>query len=54
MDEIEGAVANFLYYDRKDDDDLPQGNIERAIKNGVITIDEIVIKFKLELEKGLK
>lgn len=45
---------NFLYYDRKSDEDLPMGVIEETIKNGLITVDEIVAKFKAELEKELE
>lgn len=45
-------VANFMYYDRKEDDDLPRGAIEKAISIGAITVDEIVEKFREAVEKN--
>lgn len=54
LDTLEDVVMNFLYYDRKSDEDLPMGVIEETIKNGLITVDEIVAKFKAELEKELE
>lgn len=47
------SVADFLYYDRKEDEDLPKGAIEEAIKNGEITADDIIWCFRKELESGL-
>ena len=44
-------VSSFLYYDRKEDEDLPTGEIEEAIRSKEITTDEIVELFKSELEK---
>lgn len=38
-------VSSFLYYDRKEDDILPVGEIEKAIKNGEISIEDIVDRF---------
>ncbi len=45
-------VADFMYYNRKEDEDLPQGAIEKAIATGVITTNEIVEKFRSELESN--
>jgi hypothetical protein len=42
---VEDLVADFLYYDRKEDEELPRGAIEQAIREGVITADEIVAEF---------
>jgi Ca2+-binding EF-hand superfamily protein len=50
---IDDLVSNFLYYDRKEDEDLPRGEIEAAVAAGEITKDEIVERFRKELEKGL-
>lgn len=50
---VSDLVSNFLYYDRKGDEDLPQGAIERLIKDGVISINEIVDKFREEIEKNI-
>jgi hypothetical protein len=46
MDAVEDLVADFLYYDRKEDEDLKFGDIELAIKEGVVSVDEITDKFK--------
>jgi hypothetical protein len=43
---LEDLVSNFLYYDRKEDEDLPKGAIEKAIKDGEITVAEIVAEFE--------
>lgn len=43
------SVQDFVYYDRKDDEDLPRGAIEQAIDSGEITIDDIVNQFKESL-----
>lgn len=39
-------AGTFMYYDRKEDSDLPEGEIEAAITAGEITIDEIIAKFR--------
>lgn len=46
LDVTSDLAGQFLYYDRKDDEDLPVGAIEQAIADGVITVDEIVDRFK--------
>lgn len=51
---IDDLVSKLLYYDRKDDEDLPLGEIEKALKNKEITVDEIVEKFKSTLKSNLK
>ncbi len=50
---IDDSISKFLYYDRKEDEDLPVGAIEEAIKLGEITYGEIVERFKEQLLKGL-
>ena len=50
---VADLVGSFLYYDRKEDEELPRGAIQEAIKNGAITTDEILAKFKEELMEGL-
>ena len=49
LDTISDIIAKFLWYDRKEDEELPRGEIEKAIKDGLITIEEICEKFKKEL-----
>ena len=43
---VEDLAAKFLYYDRKEDEDLPAGAIEEAIAAGEVTVDEITDKFR--------
>lgn len=48
--DLAGAL---LYYDRKEDEELPRGEIEAAIEAGEITADEIVTRFSDELRAQL-
>lgn len=50
---VEDLVSDFLYYDRKEDEELPEGAVEQAIEDGHITVDQIVARFKYYLEEGL-
>ena len=54
INNIDDIIAKFLYYDRKEDEDLPVGAIEEAIKSGDITYGEIVDRFKQQLFEGLE
>lgn len=51
---IDDLVAAFLWYDRKEDEDLPRGVIEETVKNGEITVPEMVSRFRLALIGRLK
>ena len=44
------AAMNFGYYDRKEDEELSVQDLENAIKEGIVTIDEIVAAFRSQLE----
>ena len=46
-------VSDFVYYDRKNDEELPAGSIKQAVKNGDVSVDEIVEFFKSKLIKAL-
>ncbi len=46
---VSDLVGAFLYYDRKEDEELPRGVIEAAICQGVVTVDEIVDRFRSRL-----
>ncbi len=48
---IDDLVLNFMYYDRKEDEELSREDLEEAVKNGVITVEEMANRFKSELEK---
>jgi dTDP-4-amino-4,6-dideoxygalactose transaminase len=50
---IDDTVSSFLYYDRKEDEELPRGAIEEAIKSGEITYGEIIDRFKQKIYEGL-
>ncbi len=54
LDYISDLISNFLYYDRKEDEDLPLGAIEESIKAGEITVDEMVTAFRKGLETSLQ
>lgn len=50
LDKASDLAADFMYYDRKEDEDLPRGAIEEAIAAGEITVDEIVAEFRRHVE----
>lgn len=50
---VDDLAKNFLYYDRKECDKLPVGKIEECIRNGEISIDDIVSKFRECIEEYL-
>jgi hypothetical protein len=39
-------IGEFLYYGRKEDEELDVGDIEKAIIRGVVTVDEIIGIFR--------
>jgi hypothetical protein len=43
---VSDLATDLMYYDRKEDDTLPVGSIEKAIEDGIITVDEIVAAFR--------
>jgi hypothetical protein len=50
---VQDLVGSLMYYDRKEDDELGRGEIEEAISNGEISVDEIVAEFRRHLENSL-
>jgi hypothetical protein len=50
---VSALVSDFLYYDRKEDSQLGQGQIEAAIEEGEITVGEIVKCFREGIVSGL-
>ena len=54
LNTITDLCSNFLYYDRKEDKDLSAEDLEEAVENGTITIDEMVEEFRRHLENTLK
>lgn len=51
---VSDLVSAFMYYDRKEDEDLPRGAIEQAVKEGIISKEEIVEQFKSEVYEFLE
>jgi hypothetical protein len=51
---IGDLCADFLYYDRKEDEDLSADDLQEAIEDGIITIDEMVEEFRRILENTHK
>jgi len=50
---VEDLVAGLLYYDRKEDEDLPLGSIEKMVKNGKVTIEEMIEAFNKALKEAM-
>lgn len=50
---ISDLVGDLLYYDRKEDEDLPRGAIEAMVASGEISASEMVALFRDELAAGL-
>lgn len=48
---IDDMVSDLLYYDRQEDEDLPRGRIEEMIESGETSVNEIVARFRAELER---
>lgn len=57
IEQIELAIADLvidlLFYDRKEDEDLPMNKIEELIASGELTADEMIKVFGDELKKQL-
>lgn len=54
LDTVSDLAASFLYYDRKEDESLGVGDIEWAVSNEEISVDEIANYFKLAIENYIK
>ena len=51
---VSDLVSSFLYYDRKVATGWPQtGDIQQAVKDGILTVDDIVAEFRGSLEEHL-
>jgi len=51
---VDDLVSNFLYYDRKEDEELPRGAIQEAVESGIITAERIVRQFSNTLNVYLE
>lgn len=50
---ITDLVLDFLCYDRKEDEDLPMGEIEAAVRAEEISVREMAEAFFSELSQGI-
>ncbi len=51
---ISDLVSDLLYYDRKEDENLGEREIDREIDEGRISLDEMANFFKMKVEEKLK
>ena len=54
LDTISDLCSDFLYYDRKGDEELSVEQLNEAVKSGEITVDEMVAEFRKHLENTFK
>lgn len=54
LDIIDDMMSDLLYYRRKEDNQLPVGAIERAIRAGEVSVDEIAGKVRAILEAAIR
>lgn len=50
---VADLAGELLYYGRREDEELPRGEIQSAIESGEITVDEIVAHFAAALDTEL-
>lgn len=50
---LDDHLSKLIYYDRKEDEELGVGDIERAIIAGEITVNELIELFRLGLETAV-
>lgn len=51
---IDDLCSKFLYYDRKEDEELSADQLNQAVRKGIITVDEMVAEFRKHLENTFK
>jgi hypothetical protein len=50
---LSDMISCLLYYDRKEDDELPIGEIEKMVRDGETSFNEIMEVIGRELKEGL-
>ena len=53
LETISDSVIDIIHYNRKEDEELRLGEIQQAIKNNEITVEEIVDEFRKEFIKWI-
>jgi len=51
---IEDLVSDYLYYNRKEDEDLSRKDMEQLITSGDLTAGELVDRFRTEIVEGIE
>jgi uncharacterized metal-binding protein YceD (DUF177 family) len=51
---VKDLCANFLYYDRKEDEELSEDDLIQAVEDGTVTIEEMVAEFENQLRNTLQ
>lgn len=51
---IGDLCTDFLFYDRKEDEDLTIEQLNESVKSGEITIEEMVAEFRKNLENTFR
>jgi len=51
LNTIRDLCLDFIYYDREEDEELSKDQLNDAIRNGEISIDEIVAEFRKHLDQ---
>jgi hypothetical protein len=51
---IKDLVTAFVYYDRREDEELNIDQLNKAVSEGVVTVDEMVAEFRQGLENTFK
>ena len=51
LETVDDLVIDFMLYDRKEDEELNIDNINDAIKNGIITKEEIINQFSKRINE---
>ena len=50
LETVSDLVGDFLFYGRKEDEEVRVGEIQKAVERGDITKDEIVDEFRKQLD----
>ena len=53
LDTVADLVSDFMYYDRKHDEELNAQQLENAFEKKIITVEECVAKFEEELRRNV-
>lgn len=51
---VQDLVSDLLWYDRKEDEELPRDAIEQMVKRGELTVEEMVSAFEEALREGVR